>query len=147
MSSNVGAAIVAAFNFSSAVGRLLCGVCCDTFGPLNTLFMSLLLSARSMLILWPVSTTIAPLVVFVVLNGMGNGGFFSTMPTVIGNVFGSARVSVAVGMMVSGWAGGYLMVCVSFFHPHMLLAANSMGDRELQSRAIFSMHREGKHVE
>ncbi|KAL3486427.1 hypothetical protein BJX62DRAFT_242036 [Aspergillus germanicus] len=31
------------------------------------------------------------------------------MPTVVGNVFGSARVSVAMGMMVTGWAGGYLM--------------------------------------
>ena len=32
------------------------------------------------------------------------------MPTVVGNVFGSARVSVAMGMIVSGWVGGYLLV-------------------------------------
>ena len=32
------------------------------------------------------------------------------MPTVVGNVFGSARVAVAMGMIVTGWAGGYLMV-------------------------------------
>ena len=63
-----------------------------------------------MLILWPVSTTLGPLVVFVIVNGVGNGGFFSTMPTVVGSVFGSARVSVAMGMIVTGWAGGYLMV-------------------------------------
>lgn len=112
MKSSVGAAMVAAFNFSSAIGRLLCGFCCDSLGPLNTLFISLLLSALSMLILWPVSTSIGPLVVFVIINGMSNGGFFSTMPTVIGNVFGSARVSVAVGMIVTGWAGGYLLVCL-----------------------------------
>ena len=37
-------------------------------------------------------------------------GFFSTMPTVVGNTFGSARVSVAMSMIVTGWAGGYLMV-------------------------------------
>jgi hypothetical protein len=41
---------------------------------------------------------------------MANGGFFATMPTVVGNVFGSARVSVSMGMMVTGWAGGYLLV-------------------------------------
>ena len=111
MNSSVGAGMVAAFNFSSAIGRLLCGLCCDTVGPLNTLFMSLLLSALSMLILWPVSQSIGPLIVFVVINGMANGGFFSTMPTVVGNVFGSARVSVAMGMIVTGWAGGYLFVC------------------------------------
>ncbi|BCR92808.1 uncharacterized protein ACHE_80708A [Aspergillus chevalieri] len=108
MKSSVGAAMVAAFNFSSAIGRLLCGFCCDSLGPLNTLFMSLLLSALSMLILWPVSQSIGPLIVFVIINGMANGGFFSTMPTVVGNVFGSARVSVAMGMIVTGWAGGYL---------------------------------------
>lgn len=50
-----------------------------------------------------------------VINGSANGGFFSTMPTVVGNVFGSARVSVAVGMIVSGWLGGYLMVSPSMF--------------------------------
>ncbi|KAK7423520.1 hypothetical protein QQX98_000977 [Neonectria punicea] len=31
------------------------------------------------------------------------------MPTVVGNTFGSARVSVAMGMIVTGWVGGYLM--------------------------------------
>ena len=98
------------FNFSSAVGRLACGFMSDRFGPLNTLLISLLLSSVSMLVLWPVSTTLGPLIAFVIINGTGNGGFFSTIPTVVGSVFGSARVSVAMGMMVTGWAGGYLMV-------------------------------------
>ncbi|CAG8893162.1 unnamed protein product [Penicillium egyptiacum] len=109
MSSGTGAGIVAAFNFSSALGRLLCGLCSDIVGPLNTLFISLLLSALSMLIIWPISTSLGPLIVFVIVNGMANGGFFSTMPTVVGNTFGSARVSVVMGMVVTGWAGGYLL--------------------------------------
>ncbi|KAJ5696906.1 hypothetical protein N7455_000200 [Penicillium solitum] len=109
MSPGTGAGIVAAFNFSSALGRLLCGLCSDFVGPLNTLFISLLLSALSMLIIWPISTSLGPLVVFVIVNGMANGGFFSTMPTVVGNTFGSARVSVVMGMVVTGWAGGYLL--------------------------------------
>lgn len=62
-----------------------------------------------MLAIWPVSTSIAPLIVFVIINGMSNGGFFAIMPTVVGNVFGSSRVSVAMGMVVTGWFGGYLM--------------------------------------
>ncbi|CAG8374880.1 unnamed protein product [Penicillium salamii] len=109
MSSGTGAGVVAAFNFSSALGRLLCGLCSDFVGPLNTLFISLLLSALSMLIIWPISTSLGPLIVFVIVNGMANGGFFSTMPTVVGNTFGSARVSVVMGMVVTGWAGGYLL--------------------------------------
>jgi MFS family permease len=39
--SMLSAGIVAAFNFSSALGRLLCGLCSDIVGPLNTLFISL----------------------------------------------------------------------------------------------------------
>jgi MFS family permease len=110
LSSGVGAGLVAGFNFSSALGRFGFGFASDILGPVNVLFFALLLSAISMLAIWPVSTSLAPLVLFVVINGAANGGFFSTMPTVVGNVFGSARVSVAMGMIVTGWAGGYLMV-------------------------------------
>ncbi|KAH7126682.1 major facilitator superfamily domain-containing protein [Dendryphion nanum] len=109
LSSSTGAGLVAGFNFSSAIGRIGCGILCDKLGALNVLFLSLVLTGLSMLALWPVSSTLAPMVVFVILNGVSNGGFFSTMPTVVGNVFGSARVSVAMGMIVTGWAGGYLM--------------------------------------
>lgn len=122
--SSAGAGLVAAFNFCSAIGRLSCGFACDRLGSLNTLFLSLLLSTLSIFVLWPVSSSIGPLIAFVVINGSANGGFFSTMPTVVGNVFGSARVSVAVGMIVSGWLGGYLMVC-----PSVILVRS--GDRHL----------------
>lgn len=110
MTPSAGAGLVAAFNFSSAIGRLLCGFSSDRIGALNTVSLSLLLSALSVLVLWPVSTSLGPLIVFVIINGMANGGFFATMPTVVGNVFGSARVSVAMGMVVTGWGGGYLLV-------------------------------------
>ena len=63
-----------------------------------------------MLVLWPVSSSLGPLIAFVIINGAANGGFFSTMPTVVGSVFGSRRVGVAMGMIVTGWAGGYLLV-------------------------------------
>ncbi|KAI9755467.1 MAG: hypothetical protein M4579_004258 [Chaenotheca gracillima] len=109
LASSTGAGLVAGFNFSSAVGRLGFGLLSDVMGPLNTLFVALVLGALSMLVLWPVSSSLGPLVAFVVINGAANGGFFSTMPTVVGAVFGSVRVSVAMGMIVTGWAGGYLM--------------------------------------
>ncbi|KAI1277518.1 major facilitator superfamily domain-containing protein [Xylaria sp. FL0933] len=109
LSSATGAGLLAGFNFASAVGRVLSGILCDKIGPLNALFLALSLAAISMLAVWPVSTTLAPLAVFSVVNGMANGGFFSTMPTVVGNCFGSARVTVAMGMIVTSWSGGYLL--------------------------------------
>lgn len=110
LSSSTAAALVAAFNLSSAVGRIGSGFLSDQLGPLNTLAGSLCLNGLSMLALWPVSTSLGPLIAFVVLNGTAAGGFFSLMPTVAGQVFGSARVSVALGMLVTGWGGGYLLV-------------------------------------
>lgn len=55
-----------------------------------------------MLTIWHVSNSLAPLTVFVIVNGAANGGFSSTMPTVVGSVFGSARVGVAMGMIIIG---------------------------------------------
>ena len=109
LNASAGAALVAAFNISSAVGRIAFGYFCDIGGPVNALFLSQLLSGVSMLTIWPMADTLAPLVVFAIVNGIANGGFFSTMPTVVGNIFGSSRVSVAMGMVVTSWAGGYLM--------------------------------------
>ncbi|KAJ6461583.1 major facilitator superfamily domain-containing protein [Mycena vitilis] len=106
---SAGAGLVAGFNFSSALGRLASGFASDHIGPVNVLFLSFLLSASSVLAIWPVSTSLTPLVFFVIINGAANGGFFSTMPTVVGTVFGSARVSVAMGMIVTGWVGGYIL--------------------------------------
>ena len=114
LSSGVGVALLTAFNISSAVGRIMCGYLCDKLGPLNTLGSSLMLGAIGMLILWPNSTTLGPLAVFAILNGASNGGFFSTIPTAVGNTFGSARVAVAMGMIVTGWGPGYLLVRILY---------------------------------
>jgi MFS family permease len=110
LSSSTGAAVVAIFNFSSAIGRLLCGFVSDKIGPVNTLLVALILDAISLFVLWPVSESIGPLIVFVIISGAANGGFFAVMPVVVGASFGSARVSVVMGMVVTGWAAGYLLV-------------------------------------
>ncbi|TVY45176.1 Aspyridones efflux protein [Lachnellula subtilissima] len=130
LSPSAGAGLVAGFNFSSAVGRLCCGFLCDFMGPVNTLLLSLFLSALSMLAIWPVSNSLGPLIVFVIINGAANGGFFSCMPTVVGSVFGSRRVGVAMGMIVTGWGGGYLMgapiagyLLAAYGGPHSTLKA------------------------
>lgn len=110
LSQTAGAGLVAAFNFSSAIGRLVCGILCDKLGPVNTLFFALLLNAVTLLLVWPFSTSVGPLVVFVVLNGFGNGSFFSAMPPVVISLFGSLRVPVVMGMIITGWGPGYLTV-------------------------------------
>ncbi len=123
LSSSTSAALLAGFNFASALGRVLGGVFADKLGPLNSLFVALVCNAVSMLALWPASTSLAPLAAFAVINGASNGWYFATIPTVIGNIFGSARVSVALGMIFTGWGAGYLMVSFDSF-AYSTMAAN-----------------------
>ncbi|KAF2431861.1 MFS general substrate transporter [Tothia fuscella] len=109
LSASSGAGLVSGFNLASAFGRIGFGLLCDHIGPLHALLISLVLSAVSVLAIWPISSELGPLILFVIINGAANGGFFSAMPTVVGSMFGSTRVAVAMGMVVTGWAGGYLM--------------------------------------
>jgi MFS family permease len=105
--SSTGAALLAGFNFSTAIGRLVSGFSCDYIGPLNTIFIAMLVNAMTMLSIWPASDTLAPLVAFAIINGVANGSFFTSMPTAVGTLYGSARVPVAMGMVITGWTGGY----------------------------------------
>lgn len=110
MSGSAGALLVCLFNFSSAFSRILTGVISDKLtGPLNALFLSLALTAITLLAMWPTSRGLGELIAFVLLNGAGNGGFFSIMPTVTGQLLGNYRMGTAFGMIVTGWVGGYLM--------------------------------------
>jgi nitrate/nitrite transporter NarK len=101
LSSGQGAGLVAGYNVASLVGRLSFGASSDRFGPLNCLITTLVINAVSFLAIWPVaspntiirlarslltppfplpfpqrtrqvSTTITPLVFFIVLNGAAN---------------------------------------------------------------------------
>jgi MFS family permease len=109
LSASTGAALLAGFNLASAFGRIGFGLICDFVGPIHALLIGLILSATSMLAIWPVSQELGPLILFVVIAGAANGGFFSSIPSAVGSVFGTNRVTVAMGMIASGWAGGYLL--------------------------------------
>lgn len=78
-----------------------------------------------MLAIWPVSGSIAPLVAFIVINGAGNGGFFSTMPSVVGHIYGGARLANAMAMVVTGWAFGYFLVCLKYSSLSSVVSKNS----------------------
>lgn len=109
LSSSTGAGLVAAFNACNAVGRFVAGPLCDKIGPINTFLITMVLNAVSMLAIWTVADTIGPLIVFAILNGVANGAFFTTLPTVAAGMFGPGRASVAMTMTVTGLTAGYFM--------------------------------------
>ncbi|KAH9171481.1 major facilitator superfamily domain-containing protein [Lactarius sanguifluus] len=109
-SASLASGPLATFNLASAVGRVGFGVLGDTVGPITALVLALTVNALSMLTIWPASSSIAPLVAFIVINGFGSGGFFSLIPSVVGSVYGNTRTANALAMTVSGWAFGYFPV-------------------------------------
>jgi MFS family permease len=109
LSSSTGAALVSAFNACNAIGRFIAGPLCDKLGPLNMFVIVMIINAASMLAIWPVSDTLGPLVLFATLNGIANGAYFTTQPTVVASIFGPGRATVAMSMSATGWSAGYLM--------------------------------------
>ncbi|KAG8630357.1 hypothetical protein KVT40_001976 [Elsinoe batatas] len=111
ISGQTGAAILAAWNFASAVGRIVMGFGADAFfGPVNSLLMSLTLIGITTLALWPFASTLGLLVFFAILNGIGSGGFFSLMPVVTGAVFANEELANVISMLTTSWTFGYMMV-------------------------------------
>lgn len=109
LSSNTGAGLVAGFNVCTTIGRFAAGPLCDYIGPLNTCTIFFTLNAITTLAIWPVSSTLPPLVIFITLNGIANGAFFTTLPMVVSSMVDPSRASVAMSMSITGWTGGYLM--------------------------------------
>lgn len=109
LSSSSGAALVAGFNACNMVGRFIAGPVSDRIGPINTFLIIVVLNAVTTFAIWPVSSTLSPLVVFVTLNGVANGAFFTALPTVVASMVDPSRAAVAMSMSITGWTGGYLM--------------------------------------
>ncbi|GAA5840664.1 hypothetical protein JCM3766R1_000503 [Sporobolomyces carnicolor] len=102
--------LLAGYNLSSAGGRIAFGLFADSLlGSLNSLLLCLVMVTVSTLAIWPFAQTIAPLVVFALVNGFCAGGLFSLMPGVITSLFGSNRLSVIFSMLISAWSFGYFL--------------------------------------
>lgn len=64
ISGSLASVLLALFNISSAVGRVGLGHFCNVVGPLS-LCAAIILSATSVLVIWPESNSLAPFVAFV----------------------------------------------------------------------------------
>ncbi|PKS11717.1 hypothetical protein jhhlp_001705 [Lomentospora prolificans] len=110
LSSQTGAAILAAWNLASAVGRIGMGFGADSWlGPVNSLLASLVIMGVTALALWPFASSLGLLIFFAILNGVGSGGYFSLTPVVIAAVFGDGELASVMSMTVTSWTFGYFM--------------------------------------
>lgn len=109
MSSAKAALVTAGYNLAAAFGRFAAGPLCDWIGALNSLMLIMLMNAITLLAIWPVSTAPAPLIIFALLNGVANGGFFTAMPTVFSGFFEPSKTTMAISTGSTGWTLGYLL--------------------------------------
>jgi MFS family permease len=113
LSSSTGAGLVAGFNAASAVGRITSGFISDKVGPINVLCTCLAMLGTSMFVIWPFASTLGVVILFVLISGFTVGGIVSMFPTVVGHLFGSANMSVTMGMILTSWSFGYTLVSLS----------------------------------
>ncbi|BGP43511.1 hypothetical protein JCM10449v2_007546 [Rhodotorula kratochvilovae] len=110
LSTTAASMILAGFNLASAAGRIAFGLGADSFfGSLNSLFICLLLNGLSCFVMWPLATSLSPLIAFVIVNGFCAGGTFSLIPGTLTSVFGSARLSLIFSMILTFWTAGYFL--------------------------------------
>lgn len=109
LSASTGAALVAGFGGSTALGRLLSGWLCDRIGAFNTLAITVLVNSLSMLAIWPVSASLPPLLIFAVVNGCANGSFFTALPTAVAALAAGSSAASSISLAISFWTPGYLL--------------------------------------
>ncbi|KAF7553717.1 hypothetical protein G7Z17_g3466 [Cylindrodendrum hubeiense] len=107
-SNQIAIITLAAWNLASTVGRVLAGYTADALlGPINSLIICLLFMGVSLLVIWPLSSSIGVFSAFLVLNGMGCGAFFSLVPPVIGVTFGGENTLGILPIVWTTWFCGF----------------------------------------
>jgi MFS family permease len=106
--ASTGAGLVAGFGAATTLGRLLTGWFCDRIGAFNALAITVLINSLSMWAIWPVSSSLAPLLIFAVVNGCANGGLFVALLTAVAALTPSSATS-SVALATFFWTPGYLL--------------------------------------
>lgn len=91
--------ILSCINGASSVSRVVGGILADRIGANNTLIFCLLVMGLSCSVMWPLSTSLASLLAFGFVFGIGVGGFVSLPPVVNSKLFGVRGLSTINGLL------------------------------------------------
>ncbi|ORY05949.1 MFS general substrate transporter [Basidiobolus meristosporus CBS 931.73] len=105
LSVNQGAMLVACANAASAAGRIGTGFIADKLGCMNVLGISLFM-AGAFSFLWMFTTTVAPLIIYMVVFGFLGGAFPSQFPVVTALLFGTENLATVAGALYASTAIG-----------------------------------------
>jgi MFS family permease len=117
-----------------AVGMILLGIVADKAGRKKVAIISTLFQAGAMVwLVWVREPWMFYL--FAVIYGLGNGGLFSGVTSLLGNTFGLSRLGLILGMLEIGWGigaaagpvvGGLIFDTGGSYTPAFLLGAGAM---------------------
>ncbi|KAI0772442.1 MFS general substrate transporter [Trametes elegans] len=100
LSELLAALPVTMLNFSAAAGRTLIGFLADRIGPVNALWLVVMLSGLTQLLVWTFVSTYAGIMAFAILYGFVCGCFLSLSPAVAAQLWGSGRLAGLSGLML-----------------------------------------------
>ncbi|KAJ2885332.1 hypothetical protein H4R27_001460 [Coemansia aciculifera] len=106
---NWSANISSILNAGSIAGRILVGLLADRIGPLNTLFISLLVSSLAILAIWLPFKSLSALIAAALLFGFASGSVVSLVPVVTANLFGIQRLASILGLLFFSYTLGSLV--------------------------------------
>jgi len=87
-------------NLSAATGRSSVGFIADRIGPVNSLFIAVLMSGLAQLLIWNFVTTYAGIIAFGIIYGFFCGCFISLSPAVAAQIYGSDRLAGLSGLLL-----------------------------------------------
>lgn len=117
-SIQTGTYLVAGYNLASFVGRILFGLLADSrVGPLTSLCLAMILMALSILSIWIASNGIlAPLIIFLLINGAASGALLSLQPPALASMYGVDEMAstMAVVTMSRAAVSVFSLTCDTF---------------------------------
>ncbi|KAI8324850.1 MFS general substrate transporter [Martensiomyces pterosporus] len=110
INAQAASVLIAVANVASALGRVAMGFAADYIGVLNSLVLSLGISAIAVLLIWPFSATIGVGVVMGLFYGFNAGGYWTLAPLAAAKLFGVDKLASNAGIFytisaVSAWLG------------------------------------------
>ncbi|KAL1922384.1 uncharacterized protein VTP21DRAFT_9923 [Calcarisporiella thermophila] len=121
ISSTTAAVLVGVMSGVNSVARIVLGGIADIYGRVNILFLSVLVSGLSILLLWVFANYFGVLVLFIIFYGASSGGFISLFPVIVAELAKPEDIPVAIGFAFFAFAVG------SFLGPGFTILLRSAG--------------------
>ncbi|ORX99257.1 MFS general substrate transporter [Basidiobolus meristosporus CBS 931.73] len=104
-----GALLIGLLNGASCAGRLVFIFVTERVGRVNQLLICAFCMGASILTMWFKATAYGVLVGFCLVFGISFGGYFSMLPVVVADIYGTSKLASYLGILYSVLGVGYMI--------------------------------------